>query len=84
VIDVSKLSGDKIKFGATVDVVDEDTEEKRTYQIVGDQEADVKSGRISISSPIARALIGKEVGDTIEVNAPGGARGYEIIDLRFG
>jgi transcription elongation factor GreA len=84
VIDVSKLSGDKIKFGATVDVVDEDTEEKRTYQIVGDQEADVKSGRISISSPIARALIGKEVGDTIEVNAPGGARGYEIVDLRFG
>jgi transcription elongation factor GreA len=84
VIDVSKLSGDKIKFGATVDVVDEDTEEKKTYQIVGDQEADVKSGRISISSPIARALIGKEVGDTIEVNAPGGARGYEIVDLRFG
>ncbi|MCR5855658.1 MULTISPECIES: transcription elongation factor GreA [Mesorhizobium] len=84
VIDVSKLSGDKVKFGATVDVVDEDTEEKKTYQIVGDMEADVKSGRISISSPIARALIGKEVGDTIEVNAPGGARGYEIVDLRFG
>ncbi len=84
VIDVSKLSGDKVKFGATVEVVDEDTEEKKTYQIVGDQEADVKSGRISISSPIARALIGKEVGDTIEVNAPGGARGYEIVDLRFG
>ncbi len=84
VIDVSKLSGSQVKFGATVSVVDEDTEEKRTYQIVGDQEADVKSGRISISSPIARALIGKEVGDTIEVNAPGGARGYEIIDLRFG
>jgi transcription elongation factor GreA len=84
VIDVSKLSGDKVKFGATVQVVDEDTEEKKTYQIVGDMEADVKSGRISISSPIARALIGKEVGDTIEVNAPGGARGYEIVDLRFG
>ncbi|MCO5162762.1 MAG: transcription elongation factor GreA [Mesorhizobium sp.] len=84
VIDVSKLSGDKVKFGATVEVVDEDTEEKKTYQIVGDMEADVKSGRISISSPIARALIGKEVGDTIEVNAPGGARGYEIVDLRFG
>ncbi len=84
VIDVSKLSGDKVKFGATVDVVDEDTEEKKTYPIVGDMEADVKSGRISISSPIARALIGKEVGDTIEVNAPGGARGYEIVDLRFG
>lgn len=83
VIDISKLSGDKIKFGATVALVDEDTEEKKTYKIVGDQEADVKSGRISISSPIARALIGKEVGDTIEVNAPGGARGYEIVKVQF-
>jgi transcription elongation factor GreA len=83
VIDVSKLSGEKIKFGATVVLVDEDTEEEKTYQIVGDQEADVKSGRISISSPIARALIGKEVGDEIEVNAPGGARGYEIVELRW-
>ena len=83
VIDISKLSGDKIKFGATVKLVDEDTEEEKTYQIVGDQEADVKSGRISISSPIARALIGKEVGDAIEVNAPGGARGYEIVQVQF-
>ena len=83
VIDVSKLSGDKIMFGATVVVIDEDTEEEKTYQIVGDQEADVKAGRISISSPIARALIGKEVGDTIEVNAPGGARGYEIAEVRY-
>ncbi|WP_187972193.1 transcription elongation factor GreA [Aquibium microcysteis] len=83
VIDVSKLSGDKVKFGATVVIVDEDTEEEKRYQIVGDQEADVKSGRISISSPIARALIGKGVGDAIEVNAPGGARGYEIIDISF-
>ncbi|QDZ01988.1 transcription elongation factor GreA [Nitratireductor mangrovi] len=83
VIDVSKLSGETIKFGATVELVDEDTEETRTYQIVGDQEADVKSGRISISSPIARALIGKEVGDAIEVNAPGGARGYEIVKVAF-
>ncbi len=83
VIDVSKLSGDTIKFGATVVLVDEDTEEERTYQIVGDQEADVKAGRISISSPIARALIGKGVGDEIEVNAPGGARGYEIVKLRW-
>ena len=83
VIDVSKLTGEKVKFGATVVVVDEDTEEERTYQIVGDQEADVKSGRISISSPIARALIGKEVGETIEVNAPGGARGYEIVRVQF-
>ena len=84
VIDVSKLSGDKVKFGATVVLVDEDTEEEKTYQIVGDQEADVKSGRISISSPIARALIGKAVGEAIEVKAPGGARGYEIVELRFG
>lgn len=83
VIDVSKLSGDTIKFGATVVLVDEETEEEKTYQIVGDQEADVKAGRISISSPIARALIGKGVGDEIEVNAPGGARGYEIVELRW-
>lgn len=79
VIDVSKLGGDTIKFGATVTLVDEETEEEKTYQIVGDQEADVKSGRISISSPIARALIGKGVGDSVEVNAPGGARGYEVV-----
>ena len=83
VIDVAKLSGDKIKFGATVVLVDEDTEEEKTYQIVGDQEADVKSGRISISSPIARALIGKGVGAAIEVNAPGGARGYEVLRVDF-
>ena len=83
VIDVSKLSGSTIKFGATVVLVDEDTEEKKTYQIVGDQEADVKAGRISISSPIARALIGKGVCDAIEVNAPGGARGYEIVKVQF-
>jgi len=83
VIDISKLSGSKVKFGATVVLVDEDTEEQKTYQIVGDQEADVRSGRISISSPIARALIGKEVGDAIEVNAPGGARGYEIVKVNF-
>jgi transcription elongation factor GreA len=84
VIDVSKLSGEKIKFGATVKLVDEDTDEERTYQIVGDQEADVKKGRISISSPIARALIGKGEGDTVEVAAPGGAKSYEILELRWG
>lgn len=84
VIDVTKLNGTKIKFGATVTLVDEDTEEKRTYQIVGDMEADVKSGRISISSPIARALIGKDIGDTVEVMAPGGARSYEVVGVRFG
>ena len=84
VIDLSKMSGSKIKFGATVKLIDEDTEENKTYQIVGDQEADVKQGRISISSPIARALIGKGEGDTVEVAAPGGARSYEIIELRWG
>src|SRR6476469_6187833 len=77
VIDLTKMSGDTNKFGAKVKLIDEDTEEEKTYQIVGDQEADVKAGRISISSPIARALIGKEVGDSIEVVAPGGSRAYE-------
>jgi transcription elongation factor GreA len=83
VIDVTKLTGDKIKFGATVTLIDEDTEEEKIYQIVGDQEANVKEGRISISSPIARALIGKGEGDTIEVNAPGGSRSYEILGFKF-
>jgi len=83
VIDIAKLSGDTIKFGATVTILDEETEEKRIYQIVGDQEADVKDGKISVSSPIARALIGKSQGETIEVNAPGGARSFEIIQLEF-
>ncbi|WP_173931996.1 transcription elongation factor GreA [Chelativorans sp. Marseille-P2723] len=83
VIDVSKLSGDTVKFGATVVLLDEDTEEEKTYQIVGDQEADVKSGRVSISSPIARALIGKGVGDSVEVNAPGGSRGYEVVRVEY-
>jgi transcription elongation factor GreA len=83
IIDVSKLSGESIKFGATVSLVDEDTEEEKTYQIVGDQEADVKEGKISISSPIARALIGKSKGDTVEVTAPGGARSYEILKVKF-
>jgi transcription elongation factor GreA len=84
VIDVTKLSGDTIKFGAKVTLIDEDTEEKRVYRIVGDVEADVKEGRISISSPIARALIGKAVGDTVEVIAPGGARSYEIRRIAYG
>jgi transcription elongation factor GreA len=84
VIDVSKLSGDTVKFGAQVTLVDEDTEEKKVYRIVGDVEADVKEGRISISSPIARALIGKSVGDSVEVAAPGGARSYEILKIRWG
>jgi len=84
VIDLSKMSGEKIKFGATVKLVDEDSEEEKSYQIVGDQEADPKAGRISISSPIARALIGKEVGDSIEVVAPGGAKSYEILQINWG
>jgi len=84
VIDLAKMSGDTVKFGATVKLVDEDTEEEKTYQIVGDQEADVKEGRISISSPISRALIGKSVGDSIEVNAPGGSKAYEILAINWG
>ncbi|UNE53730.1 transcription elongation factor GreA [Bartonella machadoae] len=83
VINVSRLSGDQIKFGATIKLLDEDTEEKKIYQIVGDQEADVKTGKISISSPIARALIGKREGDVIEVIAPGGAHNYEIIKVQY-
>ena len=83
VIDLSKMSGDRVKFGATVKLVDEDTDEERRYQIVGDQEADVKQGKISISSPIARALIGKAEGDTVEVAAPGGARSYEILEISW-
>ena len=83
VIDVTKLSGDRIKFGATVKLVDEDTEEEKTYQIVGEPEADVRSGRVSITSPIARALIGKSVGDTVEVTTPGGGKSYEVVGVRF-
>ncbi|MEL6203150.1 MAG: transcription elongation factor GreA [Pseudomonadota bacterium] len=83
VIDVTAMSGDTVKFGATVTLIDEDTEETKVYQIVGDQEADVKSGKISISSPIARAMIGKETGDSIEVQAPGGSRAYEIEAVKF-
>ena len=83
IIDISKLSGDKIKFGATVKLVDEDTEQEKIYQIVGDPEADVKSGRVSISSPVARALIGKGVGDTVEVTTPGGGKSYEIVEVAF-
>ena len=83
VIDVSKLSGSTIKFGATVKLIDDDTDEEKTYHIVGDSEADVKDGKVSISSPIARALIGKKTGDSIEVNTPGGGKSYEIIDVLY-
>src|SRR6201986_5621587 len=81
VIDVSKLSGAQVKFGATVSVVDEDTEESARYQIVGEHEADVKKGRVSITSPIARAMIGKESGDVVEGNTPRGVKAYEITKV---
>ena len=83
VIDVSKLSGDTIKFGATVTLIDEDTEEKRVWQIVGEPEADAKKGRISIASPLARALVGKKKGASVEVNTPGGAKAYEITKFEW-
>jgi len=83
VIDVTKMSGDTVKFGATVTLVDEDTEEEKVWQIVGDSEADAKAGRISISSPMARALIGKKKGTSVEVNTPKGARSFEIVGVRW-
>ena len=83
VIDPSKLSG-PIKFGATVTLLDEDTEEERTYQIVGEYEADIEAGRLNIKSPLARALIGKGVGDSVEVRTPGGEKGYEVVAVRYG
>jgi transcription elongation factor GreA len=83
IIDVSKLSGEQVKFGATVSVVDEDTEEKARYQIVGEHEADVRRGKVSIASPIARAMIGKEKGDVVEVNTPGGVKAYEILKIEW-
>ena len=83
IIDISKLSGDTIKFGATVTLIDEDTEKKAVWQIVGEVEADAKKGRISITSPLARALIGKKKGATVEVVAPGGAKAYEITKVEW-
>jgi len=83
VIDPKTLAGDKVKFGATVCVADEDTDEETTYQIVGTDESDIKSGLLSVSSPLSRALIGKEVGDSVSVEAPGGARGYEVVSVEF-
>ncbi len=83
VIDVSKLSGDTIKFGATVTLVDEDTDEKRVWQIVGEPEADAKKGKISITSPLARALIGKTKGTSVEVVTPGGAKAYEVKKVEW-
>jgi transcription elongation factor GreA len=83
VIDVKKLSGKQVTFGATVTIADEDTDEKLTYQIVGQDEADIAEGRLSIGAPLARALIGKSVGDSAEVMTPGGAKYYEIVRIRF-
>ncbi len=83
VIDVTKLNGKTIKFGATVTLIDEDTEEQKVFQIVGQSEADVKSGKVSITSPTGRALIGKSAGDSVEVIAPGGAKSYEILKVAF-
>jgi len=83
IIDITKLSGDTIKFGATVTLVDEDTEKKVVYQIVGEVEADIKKGKISIASPLARALIGKKKGASVEVNTPGGGKAYEITKVEW-
>jgi transcription elongation factor GreA len=83
VVDTTKLSGTAIKFGATVTLVDEDTDEKVTYKIVGDLEANVRDGKISISSPIARALIGKSKGDSAEVTTPKGPRSYEVLKIEW-
>ena len=84
VIDVSSLSGDSVMFGATVTVVDEDTDEKLTYQLVGEMEADVKQGRLAITAPLARALIGKQVGDSVDVSTPKGEKAYEVLKIKFG
>ena len=83
VINVAELSGNIVKFGAWVMVADEDTDEEITYQIVGQHEADIEKGRLSVTSPLAKALIGKTIGDMIEVKAPGGSKGYEIVNVEF-
>jgi transcription elongation factor GreA len=83
IIDVSKLSGKQVKFGATVNLLDEDSGQKSKYKIVGEDESDVGAGKISVTSPIARALIGKEEGDVVEVMAPGGAKSYEIVKVKY-
>lgn len=84
VIDVSNLSGEDVKFGASVTLADEDTDEESTYRLVGADEADIKQGLLSITSPLARALIGKTVGDSVEVTTPKGSRSYEILKVKFG
>jgi transcription elongation factor GreA len=82
-IDVSKLSGDTVKFGATVTLIDEDTDKKAVWQIVGEPEADAKAGKISIASPLARALVGKKKGANVEVVTPGGAKAYEVVKVEW-
>ncbi|SHI82006.1 transcription elongation factor GreA [Wenxinia saemankumensis] len=82
VIDPAKMSG-PIKFGATIDLVDEDTDEEKTYQIVGEYEADIEAGKLNVKSPLARALIGKDEGDSVEVRTPGGAKSYEILKVAY-
>lgn len=83
VIDASQLSGDMVRFGATVTLADEDSDDESIYQIVGVHEADIRSGLLSVHSPLARALIGKHVGDSVEVTTPGGSKSYEIVSVRF-
>jgi transcription elongation factor GreA len=83
VIDVTKLNGTTVKFGATVTLIDEDTDRESVFQIVGETEADVKSGKVSVTSPTARALIGKKAGDSVEVNTPGGGKSYEIVKVAY-
>lgn len=83
IIDVTSLSGDTVRFGATVKVVDEETDEEMKYQIVGELEADLKKGKLSLTAPICRALIGKSVGDSVEVNTPKGLKYYEILEVSF-
>jgi transcription elongation factor GreA len=84
VIDVSKLSGSVVKFGATVTLADEETEEEQKFQIVGEDEADVSQGLLSVTSPLARALIGKQIGESVEVSTPRGAKSYEVVTVGFG
>ena len=83
IIDVSKLSGSVIKFGARVTLADEETDEEQTFQIVGEDEADISQGRLSVTSPLARALIGKQTGDSVEVVTPKGSKAYEIVKVRY-
>jgi transcription elongation factor GreA len=83
VIDVSKLTGSAVKFGATVTLADEDTDEELVYRIVGEDEADVKQGRLSVTSPLGRALIGKQSGESVEVSTPRGAKSYEVVQVSF-